>query len=77
MLNDVKRYCITINMKRKNKVVLRDEQLGFRVPRDVKARIEELSRKTVRDMSDWAMEWVIAGLARAEQDTTRFPSLTR
>ena len=59
-------------MSKKRKAVIRDEQIGFRVPRDVKARVEELSRRTVRDMSDWAVEWVLAGLQKAEQDTTRF-----
>jgi predicted DNA-binding protein len=56
------------------KIFDRDEQIGFRCPRDMKARLAELARKRTRDMSSLALEFVKEGIERVEREQNAAPS---
>ena len=49
----------------------RSEFIGFRCPREYKARLAELARKRVRDLSSLVLEFVAQGVERMEQEERR------
>ena len=68
MLGDVW-YCSVMSYTMKNKRAFsRDEALGLRLPADDKARLTEVARRSRRDMSSLALEWIAKGLDAAERE---------
>ena len=48
--------------------VTRDDFIGFRCPRELKSKLENLSERRTRDLSSWAIEFLQQGLDRVEQE---------
>lgn len=58
---------------KKARTFRRDAFLGIRMPEDDKKRLFEISRRRRRDASSYALEFIMQGVAKTEQEIQRQP----